>query len=176
MVEERLLDSAILLLRESPSAAVSVAAVAERAGVPEATAAKMFPSFDDVIVDICLRRIRVVDISTEAASGSVARVSAQLTSVMLFIAEEPELAAACASVFLDSGTAAQRARELIGQEIHRLIASAAGAGAWPEVRTTLELAFSGALIQAAMGSMPYGLAADRLQDAVTLLLENGPRG
>lgn len=173
-IADRLLDSAILLLRESPSD-VSVGAVAQRAGVPEATAAKMFPSFDDVIVDICLRRIRLVDVSTEAASGSAARVSAQLTSVILLIAEEPELAAACASVFLDSGTAAQRAREQIGQEIHRLIASAAGPGAWPEVRTTLELAFSGALIQAAMGSMPYGLAVDRLQDAVTLLLENVPR-
>lgn len=174
-VADRLLDSAILLLREAPSADVSVAAVAQRAGVSEATAAKMFPSFDDVIVDICLRRIRMVDVSTDAASGSAARVSAQLTSVILLIAEEPELAAACASVFLDSGTAAQRAREQIGQEIHRLIASAAGPGAWPEVRTTLELAFSGALIQAAMGSMPYGLAVDRLQDAVTLLLENVPR-
>ena len=170
---DALLDSAILLLRESPSGDMTLFSVAERAGVSEATAAELFDSVDDVIVDICLRRIREVEVSTDATSGSAARVSAQLTSVILLVAEEPAIAAACASVFLDTGPAAQRARDQIGHEIHRLIASAAGPGAWPEVRTTLELAFSGALIQAAMGSMPYGVAVDRVQDAVNLLLANG---
>lgn len=170
---DALLDSAILLLRESPSGDITLASMAERAGVSEATAAELFDSVDDVIVDICLRRIREVEVSTDATSGSVARVSAQLTSVILLVAEEPAIAAACASVFLDTGPAGQRARDQIGHEIHRLIASAAGPGAWPEVRTTLELAFSGALIQAAMGSMPYGVAVDRVQDAVNLLLANG---
>lgn len=169
-----MLDAATVLLRDSTSDKLSVDAVAQRAGVPPSTAAEMFPSVNDVIVDICLRRIRTVDITTDAASGSVARVTEQLTSVILLVAEEPAIAAACASVFLDTGPAAQRARNQIGHEIHRLVASAAGPGAWPEVRTTLELAFSGALIQAAMGSMPYDLAVDRLQDAVYLLLGNGP--
>lgn len=171
---DTLLDSAIVLLRESPCCEVTLDAVARRAGVSVAAAAEVFPSIKDVIVDICLRRIRGVEISTDAASGSIARVAAQLTSVILLVAEEPAIAVACASVFLDTDQAAQRARDLIGHEIHRLITSAVGPGAWPEVRTTLELALSGALIQAAMGSMPYNVAVDRLQNAVHLLLEGGP--
>ncbi|WP_082967841.1 TetR/AcrR family transcriptional regulator [Mycolicibacterium monacense] len=171
----KLLDAAIDLLRDIDGDDLSVDAVARRAGVPETTAAELFPSTDDMIVDICLRRIHDVEVSTCAASGSVARVVAQLNSVISLVAEEPAVAAACASVFLDAGPAASRAREQIGHEIHRLIASAAGPGSWREVRTTLELAFTGALIQAAMGSMPYHAAAERLEDAVNLLLEGAAR-
>ena len=71
---DALLDSAILLLRESPSGDMTLFSVAERAGVSEATAAELFDSVDDVIVDICLRRIREVEVSTDATSGSAARV------------------------------------------------------------------------------------------------------
>ncbi|QNJ90078.1 TetR/AcrR family transcriptional regulator [Mycolicibacterium fluoranthenivorans] len=172
---DRLLDSAILALRELPLTDVSLGAIAKQAGVPESAAAELFPSVSDVIVDICLRRIRGVDIATDATSGSVTRVTAQLTSAILLVAEEPAVAAACASVFLDPGQAGQRARDVIGFEIHRLIVSASGPWAWPEVRTTLELAFTGTLIQAAMGAMPYDVAVDRLRDAVHLLLEIGPQ-
>ncbi|MDG4668147.1 hypothetical protein [Mycobacterium sp. 236(2023)] len=39
---------------------------------------------------------------------------------------------------------------------------------------TLGLAFTGALIQTATGAMPYDVAAQRLHDAVSLLLGNEP--
>lgn len=95
--------------------------------------------------------------------------------MMLVVAEEPAVAAACAAVFLDSGPDADRAREPIGLEIHRLIASAVGPGSWPEVIATLELVFSGALIQAAAGTMTFQRAADRVQTAVSLILGGVPQ-
>lgn len=170
----KLLDATVALLRESSFDAMSVGAVAVRAGVPAATAASLFSTKDELIVEICLRRIRGVALSTDATHGSIERVAAQLSQMMLVVAEEPAVGAACAAVFLDSGPTADRAREQIGLEIHRLIASAVGPGSWPEIITTLELVFSGALIQAAAGTMTFQRAADRVQTAVSLILEGVP--
>jgi len=171
----RLLDSTVGLLRESSFDGLSVGAAAKRAGVSAANATEMFSSKNELVVEICLRRIRGVALSTDAPHGSIARVAAQLSQMMLVVAEEPAVAKACAAVYLDSGTSAAQARELIGAEIHRLIASAVGPGSWPEVITTLELVFSGALIQAAAGSMTFDCAADRMQTAVSLILDGVPR-
>ena len=151
----KLLDAAVESLRERAFDAITIHAVADRAEVSGATAAKLFATEADLIVEACLRRIRGVALSTDAMHGSITRVTTQLSHMMLVVAEEPALAAACAAVFLDRGPAADRARELIGLEIHRLIASAVGPGAWPEVITTLELVFSGALIQAAAGATTF---------------------
>lgn len=172
---ELLLDAAVELLRESPFDAITVSAVGERAGISRAATAEMFSSRSELIVAICLRRIRGVSLSTDDRHGSIARVADQLSEMMLVVSEEPALAAACAAVFLDSDAAADGAREQIGMEIHRLIASAVGPGSWPEVIATLELVFSGALIQAAAGSMSFPRAADRVQTAVSLILEGVPQ-
>ena len=167
----KLLDTTVALLREESIDAVSVGAVAARAGVSAATAAALFSTTNELIVEICLRRIRGVTLRTDATHGSIARVAAQLSEMMLVVAEEPAVGSACAAVFLDSGPSADRAREQIGSEIHRLITSAVGPGSWPEVITTLELVFSGALIQAASGTMSFQRAADRVETAVSLILE-----
>jgi AcrR family transcriptional regulator len=170
----KLLDAAVESLRESSFDAITLDAVAERADVSATTAADLFTSKNDLIVEICLRRIDGVALSTDATHGSITRVATQLSQMMLVVAEEPAVATACSAVFLDSGPAADRARELIGLEIHRLIASAVGPGSWPEVIRTLELVFSGALIQAAAGAMTFQRAADRVETAVSLILEGVP--
>lgn len=170
-----LLDAAVELLRDTSFEDLTVGAVARRADVCAVTAAELFASTSDVIVEVCLRRIHGVAVSTDATHGSIARVAAQLSQMMLVVAQEPAVAAACAAVFLEDGPTADRAREQIGVEIHRLIASAVGPGSWPEVITTLELVFSGALIQAAAGAMTFQRAADRVQTAVSLILEGVPQ-
>ncbi|MGW0161867.1 TetR/AcrR family transcriptional regulator [Mycobacterium sp. NPDC003323] len=171
----RMLDAAVDTLRECPFDAITVDAVARRAEVSRATASALFSSKNDLIVEVCLRRMRGVALSTRANYGSISRVAAQLSQMMLLVAEEPALAAACSEVFLDSGPAADRAREQIGLEIHRLIASAVGPGSWPEVITTLEMVFSGALIQAAAGAMTFERAAERVESAVGLILQGVPQ-
>jgi AcrR family transcriptional regulator len=171
----KMLDAAMELLRESSFDAITIDEMAEKAGLSPETAAELFTSKNDVIVEICLRRIHGVALATDATHGSIARVAEQLSQMMLVVAEEPAVAAACAAVFLDSGPTADRAREQIGLEIHRLIASAVGPGSWPEVITTLELVFSGALIQAAAGAMTFQRAADRVETAVSLILEGVPQ-
>jgi TetR/AcrR family transcriptional regulator, cholesterol catabolism regulator len=169
-----MLDATVEILRESAFDDVTIAAVATRANVSSATAAELFTSESELIVEVCLRRIHGIAVSTGANCGSIARVASQLSRMMLVVAEEPGIAAACAAVFLESGPIADRAHEQIGIQIHRLIASAVGPGSWPEVITTLELVFSGALIQAAAGTMTFQQAADRVETAVGLILEGVP--
>lgn len=169
-----MIDATVDMLRESPLDAVAVSEVAARAGVLPATAEQLFSSTDELVVETCLRRIRGVALSTDASHGSLTRVAEQLSHMMLVVAEEPAIASACAAVFLDSGPTADRAREQIGLEIHRLIASAVGPGSWPEVIATLELVFSGALIQAAAGTMTFQRAAERVETAVGFILEGVP--
>jgi AcrR family transcriptional regulator len=170
----KMLDTTVEFLRSTPFDELTVAGVAERSGVPAATATELFSSTNDLIVEVCLRRIHGITVSTGANYGSIARVAAQLSQMMLVVAEEPAIAAACAAVFLDSGPTADRAHEQIGVQIHRLISAAVGPGSWPEVITTLELVFSGALIQAAAGTMTFQQAADRVETAVSLILEGVP--
>lgn len=173
-VVDRLLDATVDALRQSPLDGLTVGDVAARAGISTASAAEMFPSIDQLVVETCLRRIRGIAVTAEASHGSLARVAEQLSRMMLVVAEEPAIASACATVFLHSGPTANLARESIGLEIHRLITSAMGPGSWPEVITTLEFVFSGALIQAAAGTMSFECAAERLETAVGLILGGAP--
>ena len=167
---KRLIDATVDLLRESSLDAVTVGEVAARAGVSTVIADGLFSSTEELIVETCLRRIGGVEVSNDANHGSASRFAEQLGHMMLVVAEEPAIATACASIFLGSGPTADRAREQIGREIHRLISSAMGPASWPEVITTLELVFSGALIQAAAGTMTFQRAADRVEAAVSLIL------
>jgi AcrR family transcriptional regulator len=64
-----MLDAATELLRETNFDAITVGMIAERSGVPAPTAAELFTSTNDVNVEICLRRIHRVAVSTDAAHG-----------------------------------------------------------------------------------------------------------
>jgi hypothetical protein len=66
--------------------------------------------------------------------------------------------------------AVHAARDRIGAEIHRRITSAIGPGAHPGTVSALEMAFFGALVQAASGQFTYREIADRLADVVRLIL------
>ena len=62
------------------------------------------------------------------------------------------------------------ARDRIGAEIHRRIATAIGPGADPSTVSALEMTFFGALVQAASGQFTYHQIADRLAYVVGLIL------
>ena len=66
--------------------------------------------------------------------------------------------------------AVRAARDRIGAEIHRRIASAIVPGAKSGTVSALEMAFFGALVQAASGQFTYREIADRLADVVSLIL------
>ena len=166
----KVLDAAVELLRESSYSDLTMRAVAARAGVAPATAYTYFSSKNALIAEVYLRLVRDVPLFTDVNHTTQQRVTAQLRELALLVADEPELAAAATTALMGDEPEVRQVRDKIGMEVRRRIASALGPGAWPEVLTTLEMIFYGALVQAGTKSVTYYQMADRLDSVIALTM------
>lgn len=168
----KVLAAGIETLREKSYADLTVRAVAARAKVAPATAYTYFSSKNHLIAEVYLDLVRQVPYFTDVNVPMPVRVDQALRHLALVVADEPEVGAACTTALLGGGAdpAVRAARERIGVEIHRRIASAIGPGAEPTTVSALQMAFFGALVQAGSGEFTYHEIADRLADAVRLIL------
>ena len=168
----KVLAAGMETLREKSYADLTVRAVAARAKVAPATAYTYFSSKNHLIAEVYLDLVRQVPYFTDVNDPMPTRVDDALRHLVLVVADEPEVAAACTTALLGGGAdpAVRAARDRIGAEIHRRIASAIGPGAQPGTVSGLEMAFFGALVQAASGQFTYREIADRLADVVSLIL------
>jgi AcrR family transcriptional regulator len=168
----KVLAAGIETLREKSYADLTVRAVAARAKVAPATAYTYFSSKNHLIAEVYLDLVRQVPFFTDVNDPMPVRVDRTLRHLALVVADEPEVGAACTAALLGGGAdpAVCAARDRIGAEIHRRIASAIGPGASPATVSALEMAFFGALVQAASGQFTYREIADRLAFVVNLIL------
>jgi AcrR family transcriptional regulator len=166
----KVLDAAVELLRESSYSDLTMRAVAARAGVAPATAYTYFSSKNALIAEVYLRLVQDVPLFTDVNQTTQQRVTAQLRELTLLVADEPELAAAATTALMGDEPDVRHVRDKIGMEVRRRITSALGPGAWPEVLTTLEMIFYGALVQAGTKSMTYYQMADRLDGVIALIM------
>lgn len=159
-------------MRENSYADLTVRMVAARAKVAPATAYTYFSSKNHLIAEVYLDLVRQVPYFTDVNDPMPTRVHRALRNLALVVADEPEVGAACTTALLSGGAdpAVSAARDRIGAEIHRRITSAIGPGADPGTVSALEMAFFGALVQAGSGELTYHKIADRLADAVSLIL------
>ena len=94
--------------------------------------------------------------SSRTGSGPVAeRLADAVRSMVLFTAESPALVDACTVALLSPNPDVKHLRDRIGAQIHRRLAAALGPGVDPLVVRVLETSFSGSLLTAGMGHMPY---------------------
>ena len=168
----KVLDAAVELLRETSYSDLTMRAVAARAGVAPATAYTYFSSKNALVAEVYLRLVHNVPLFTDVNQTTQQRVTSQLHELALLVADEPELAAAATTALMGDEPEVRQVRDRIGLEVRRRIASALGPGAWPEVLSTLEMIFYGALVQAGTQSVTYYQMADRL-DAVVALIMGG---
>src|SRR6059058_2492774 len=168
----KVLTAGVEMLRESSYADLTVRAVAARAKVAPATAYTYFSSKNHLIAEVYLDLVRQVPFFTDVNQPMPSRVDQALRHLALVVADEPEVAGACTAALLGGGAdpAVAAARDRIGAEIHRRIASAIGPDAEPGTVSALEMAFFGALVQAGSGEFTYHEIADRLADVVRLVL------
>ena len=166
----KVLDAAVEMLRESSDSDLTMRAVAARAGVAPATAYTYFSSKNALVAEVYLRLVRNVPLFTDVNQTTQQRVTAQLRELGLLVADEPELAAAATTALMGDEPEVRPVRDKIGLEVRRRIASALGPGAWPEVLTTLEMIFYGALVQAGTKSLTYYQMADRLDSVIGLIM------
>jgi AcrR family transcriptional regulator len=168
----KVLAAGIDTLREKSYADLTVRAVAARAKVAPATAYTYFSSKNHLIAEVYLDLVRQVPFFTDVNDPMPVRVDKVLRHLALVVADEPEVGAACTTALLGAGAdpAVGAARDRIGAEIHRRIATAIGPGADPSTVSALEMTFFGALVQAASGQFTYHQIADRLAFVVSLIL------
>ncbi|OBI64592.1 TetR/AcrR family transcriptional regulator [Mycobacterium sp. E796] len=165
----KVLEAGLEELRESSYAALTMRAVATRAGVSPASAYTYFPSKSALVAAVYLRFLRDLPLHTDVNDTTQARVSATLRDMALMVADEPELATACGAALMADDPAVKPLREQIGEEVSRRIAAALGPG-WPRaVRSALQMTFSGALLTARFVS--YDEIAEQLDEAVGLILK-----
>ena len=166
----KVLDAAIELLREMSYSELTMRMVAARGGVAPATAYTYFSSKNALIAEVYLRLVQDVPLFTDVNQTTQQRVTSQLRELALVVADEPELAAAATTALMGDEPEVRQVRDKIGMEVRRRIASALGPGAWPEVLTTLEMIFYGALVQAGTKSVTYYQMADRLDSVIALIM------
>lgn len=167
----KVLAAGVEMLRESSYADLTVRAVAARAKVAPATAYTYFSSKNHLIAEVYLDLVGKVPYFTDVNDSMPTRVDKALRQLALVVADEPEVAAACATALLSGNDpVVRKVRDRIGAEIHRRITSAIGPDARPRTVSALEMTFFGALVQAGSGYLTYHQIADRLSYAAGLIL------
>lgn len=152
---------------------LTVRNAARRAGLGPATAYTYFGSKDHLVAEVFWRRLRLLPDPASAGGPPVERLSAALDDLVEVVAGEPALVAASTVAVLaaDPDVAALRVR--IGARLDAYLAAALGAGAAPAQLRVLNLAVSGALLQAGMGFLAFADLSARLREVAEALLGPG---
>jgi AcrR family transcriptional regulator len=133
-----------------------VRGVARRAGVAPATAYTYFTSKEHLVTEVFWRRLAALPPPAyDADAPTAARAATALADMALVVADEPELAAACSVAMLAADPDVKLLRDRIGAAMRRRLVSALGDDPDPTALRILELAISGALIQAGTGHLTY---------------------
>jgi AcrR family transcriptional regulator len=139
--------------------------------VAPATAYTYFASKDHLVTEVFWRRLHALpETSVDGRRSPTNRLRAVLADLARLLAEEPELTSACTVAMLASDPDVAVLRERIGVEMHRRLAAALGEAADPAVLRALDLAMSGALVQAGMGHLDYADLPAALGEVGGLLL------
>ena len=172
-IGRRVLDATVDLLREVPYSNITMRSIAKRAGVSHGEICACFRSKDAIVAEIYLERLRAAPLVVDPAQYAQARVAAQFSQVVMLLADEPGVAAACSSALISDEPSVRAIRQRIHAELQRRLRTALRSGAWPEVAETLEFGLLGALVQASCGSGTFSENADDLASVVAVVLPDG---
>lgn len=167
---QRLVDAAVIVVRADGYDGLSVRGVAANAGVAAATAYTYFASKDHLVAEVFWRRLCTLDpVHVDRRKSPVTSVAEALREVAMLVADEPELAAACTTALLAHDPEVRALRDRIGGQIHRRITDALGDDRDEGVVRALDLAYSGAMLQAGTGHLAYDEIGDRLAEVAALV-------
>lgn len=167
---DRLVEAAVGEVRATGYDGLTVRNVAARAGVAPATAYTYFSSKEHLVAEVFWRRLRdLPPVRIDRRAGPATRATRAMREVALLVADEPELAAACTTALLAGDPEVKQLRDRIGAAIRARLTAALGPDADPAVVDALELAWSGAMLQAGMGHLAYGDLPERFRSVATLV-------
>lgn len=155
--------------------ALTIRAVAQRAGVSRTTAYAHLSSKNHLFAELFRRHLKERDETGEVGEDATGRLRVTVRALTARIASEPELAAAVTPALLGDDPDLAWLRRRIGAEFYsRFQAALAGsecsaAPAGGAVLDALVLTFTGALLQVGMDLLTYEQMADRLVSIVELI-------
>lgn len=153
---DRLLEAVAQEARRRGYEATTVRSAAKRAGLSAATAYTYVASKDHLLAEVLWRRMEAVAVPDhDRAAIPLERVEAELHALGTFMADDPVLAAACTTALLGPGPEVRAVRVRFGAHVHRRLQAALGEAAEPALLQGLELAYSGAMLWAGMGHLPF---------------------
>ena len=166
---ERLLAAAAEELAAVGHEALTIRAVAQRAGVSPATAYTYVASKDHLFAELFWR---LLDGAEPRLTGRSPTTRLQQTTRHLaeLIAASPATAAAATKSLLGSDPQVERLRLRVGTLFLDRFRAALGDDVAPHVLETVTFAFFGGLLQAGMGVFTYEELARRLDDVVAVIL------
>jgi AcrR family transcriptional regulator len=169
----KVLSATVELLREAPYAEITMRAISKRAGVTAGALRDRFWSKDAIVAEIYLERLRAAPLDVDVDQDAKERIVTQFSHLVMLLADEPGLAAACSSALVGSDPSVRSVRERIHAEYHRRVRTMLRSGAWPEVMETLEFGLVGALVHASCGSDTFQQTAIDLARMVATVLPDG---
>jgi AcrR family transcriptional regulator len=146
-----------------------------RAGVSNGELRAHFRSKDAIVAEVYLERLRAAPMEIDVEHTAQECISAQFELLMMLLAGEPGLAAACSSALVSDEPAVRSVQQRIHAELRTRVRAAMRSGAWPEVTETLEFGLIGSLVHASCGGVTSGQTADRLASVVAAVLPDGDR-
>ncbi|MGO8869921.1 MAG: TetR/AcrR family transcriptional regulator [Acidimicrobiales bacterium] len=153
---------------------LTVRNVARQAGVAPATAYNYFSSKDHLLAEVLWRRMQTLPPVDPAAGTWAERLHETVRAMVLFTTESPALVDACSAALMSSHPEVKHLRDRIGATIHRRLTTAMGPGVDPMVVRVLETTYTGALLTAGMGHMPFEEIPDFVVEAARLLARPRP--
>ena len=169
----RVLDATVELVQEVPYANITMRSIAKRAGVSHGEARAHFRSKDAIVAELYLDRLRAAPLVVDVDECARARIAAQFSQLVMLLAEEPGLAAACSSALICDEPSVRASTQRIREELQRRVRTALRSGAWPEVAETLEFGLIGALVHASCGADTFRQTAQDLASVVAVVLPDG---
>jgi AcrR family transcriptional regulator len=173
-VMERLVAAAADEAEERPYGEITVRTIAKRAGLAPATAYTYFSGKDHLLAEVLWRRMQssphLVDINLPLGD----RVAATVRTMGFGTMETP-LVAVCTTALLSDGPDVKRVRTRIGVEIARRLSAALGSEVDPSVSNVLTVTYTGAILSAGMGHLPFDGVPTLMSEAVALMTGGEPR-
>ena len=172
-IARRVLGATVDLVREVPYSIITMRSIAKRAGVSHGEICAYFRSKDAIVAEIYLERLRAAPLIVDVEQSARARIAAQFSQLVMLLADEPGVAAACSSALICDEPSVRAIRQRIHAELQRRVRAALRSGAWPEVAETLEFGLLGALVHASCGADTFRQTADDLASVVAVVLPEG---
>jgi AcrR family transcriptional regulator len=151
--------------------ALTIRAVAKRAGMSPATAYTYVASRDHLFAELFWRLLAAGPEPRLTGRSPTTRLQQTVRHFTAVVSSAPAMAAAATKSLLGDDPQVQRLRLRIGGLFVDRFRDAMGEGADPRALDAVTLAFLGALLQAGMGLFTYADLGPRLDPVVSVIME-----